>query len=181
MILHKAVVKSPVGRLILVAKDDAVVVLAFGEDDHNARRWLERRFGEFEMKAHRDPAGAASALRAYFKGDLAAIDRVKVDTGGTEFQQAVWAELRRIPAGSTLSYAGLAARVGRPSAVRAVGAANGGNPVAVIVPCHRVIAADGSLCGYGGGLDRKRWLLAHEKALPAPPAGSHGPRQSSLF
>jgi len=101
MILHKAVVKSPVGRLILVAKDDAVVGLAFGEDDHNARRWLERRFGQFEMKAHRDPAGAVSALRAYFKGDLAAIDRVKVDTGGTEFQRAVWSELRRIPAGST--------------------------------------------------------------------------------
>ena len=181
MILHKSAVESPVGPLVLVAKGDAVVALMFGEDDGDARRWLERRFGQFEMKAHRDPAGAVSALRAYFKGDLAAIDRVKVDTGGTEFQRAVWSELRRIPAGSTISYADLAARVGRPTAVRAVGAANGSNPVAVILPCHRVIAADGTLCGYGGGLDRKRWLLAHEGAPAAPASKSPRSKQFALF
>jgi methylated-DNA-[protein]-cysteine S-methyltransferase len=181
MILHNSVMASPVGRLILVARGDAIVVVAFEESEGEARRWLGRRFGEFQMKDHGDPAGAASALRAYFGGDLAALDQVKVDTGGTPFQRAVWSELRRIPAGSTISYAGLAARVGRPSAVRAVGAANGSNPVAVILPCHRVIAADGTLCGYGGGLDRKLWLLAHEGAPAAPTARSRSSRQFALL
>ena len=89
-----------------------------------------------------------------------------VVTAGTPFQRAVWAALRQIPVGTTLSYGALAERIGRKAAVRAVGAANGANPVAVVVPCHRVIGADGSLSGYGGGLERKRWLLAHEGALP---------------
>ena len=165
MVLETAVMKSPIGRLTLVAKGDALVFLEFEDGDEAARRWLGRRFGKLEMKEHRDPAGAVSALKAYFAGNLAALDPVKVDTGGTEFQRSVWSALRRIPAGTTSSYAALAARVGRPSAVRAVGAANGSNPVAVIVPCHRVIAADGGLGGYGGGLWRKLRLLETEGAL----------------
>jgi methylated-DNA-[protein]-cysteine S-methyltransferase len=95
-------------------------------------------------------------------GDLLAIDRVPVRTGGTAFQREVWAALRTIPAGKTISYGMLAARLNRSKAVRAVGAANGANPVGVVVPCHRVIGADASLTGYGGGLERKRWLLEHE-------------------
>ena len=87
---------------------------------------------------------------------------------GTPFQRAVWAALRRIPAGETLSYGQLAAQIGKPKAVRAVGLANGSNPVGVVVPCHRVIGADGSLTGYGGGLPRKLWLLEHEGARLAP-------------
>ena len=181
MILHKSVMRTPIGRLLLVARGNTLVVLAFEDGEEAALRWLGRRFGEIEMKNDADPAGAVSALRAYFAGDLAALDRVKVDTGGTPFQRAVWSELRRIPAGTTISYADLAARVGRPTAVRAVGAANGSNPVAVILPCHRVIAADGTLCGYGGGLDRKRWLLAHEGAPAAPASGSPGSKQFALF
>ena len=164
MILHRSEIASPIGRLTLVANGDALVAVAFEDYEKETRRWLGRRFGELQMWDHPDPAGAASALRAYFDGDLAALDRVQVDTGGTPFQRNVWLELRRIPAGATISYAELATRVGRPPAVRAVGAANGSNPVPVILPCHRVIAADGTLCGYGGGLERKRWLLAHEKA-----------------
>jgi methylated-DNA-[protein]-cysteine S-methyltransferase len=182
MILHRSVINSPIGKLTLVARGEALVAVAFEGEEKEAQRWLRRRFGETEIKDHPDPAGAASALRAYFAGKLPALDRVKVDTGGTEFQRAVWSELRRIPAGGTISYAELAARLGRPTAVRAVGAANGSNPVPVVLPCHRVIAADGTLCGYGGGLPRKQWLLAHEGATPArPTAKARASTQMSLL
>ncbi len=107
-----------------------------------------------------------AVLTRYFDGDTTAIDTVPVELNGTAFQKNVWAALRRIPCGSTISYAELARRIGEPAAVRAVGAANGANPVAVVVPCHRVIGADGSLTGYGGGLDRKKWLLTHEGVTP---------------
>jgi methylated-DNA-[protein]-cysteine S-methyltransferase len=93
-----------------------------------------------------------------------ALAKVRWRTGGTEFQRAVWTALCTIPAGQTLTYKGLAARIGKPAAIRAVGLANGANPVGIVVPCHRVIGSDGSLTGYGGGVDRKRWLLAHEGA-----------------
>ena len=109
----------------------------------------------------------AAALSAYFAGDLRAIDAVAVDPEGTPFQRRVWAALRTIPAGTTWSYADLARAVGQPTATRAVGAANGRNPIALVVPCHRVIASDGTLGGYGGGLEMKRWLLRHEGSWPA--------------
>lgn len=112
------------------------------------------------------PREIASALAAYFAGQLEALDALEVDPEGTEFQRKVWAALRTIPAGRTWSYAQLARAVGRPSATRAVGAANGRNPVALVIPCHRVIASDGTLGGYAGGLDRKRWLLRHERSWP---------------
>jgi methylated-DNA-[protein]-cysteine S-methyltransferase len=92
---------------------------------------------------------------------------LEIDTDGTPFQEKVWSRLRKIPAGATLSYAQLARAVGKPSAVRAVAGANARNPVSVVVPCHRVIASDGKLAGYGGGIPRKRWLLAHEGAILA--------------
>ena len=107
----------------------------------------------------------SSALRAYLAGRLDALDALPVDAGGTPFQRECWAALRTIPAGTTWSYRQLAAAIGRPAAVRAVGLANGANPVGIVVPCHRVIGADGSLTGYGGGLERKRWLLEHEGVL----------------
>jgi len=103
-------------------------------------------------------------LSRYFDGECGVIDTVAVELNGTDFQKSVWQALRRIPCGSTISYAELARRIGAPAAVRAVGVANGANPVALVVPCHRVIGSDGSLTGYGGGLDRKRWLLDHEHA-----------------
>jgi methylated-DNA-[protein]-cysteine S-methyltransferase len=103
-------------------------------------------------------------LAAYFAGDLRAFDGVALDAGGTPFQQRVWAALREIPAGDTISYLTLARRIGDPTAARAVGAANGANPIAIVVPCHRVIASDGRLSGYAGGVHRKRWLLDHERA-----------------
>lgn len=102
------------------------------------------------------------ALRRYFAGEVTAIDTLPVRTAGTPFQRDVWRALREIPCGSTLSYAKLAEQIGRPTAVRAVGLANGSNPVGVVVPCHRVIGSNGALTGYGGGIERKHWLLAHE-------------------
>lgn len=121
---------------------------------------------DFEDAPGTPPEGALRArLEAYFAGDLDALSAIEVrPASGTAFQRRVWEELRRIPAGETISYAELARRIGRPSAVRAVGAANGRNPIALVVPCHRVIGKDGSLTGYAGGLERKRWLLEHEGA-----------------
>jgi methylated-DNA-[protein]-cysteine S-methyltransferase len=114
------------------------------------------------------------ALRRYFAGELAAIDDLPVKTAGTAFQREVWRALREIECGTTVSYAKLAERIGRPTAVRAVGLANGANPIGVVVPCHRVIGADGSLTGYGGGMERKRWLLRHEASAGAGEQGEPG-------
>ncbi|HEY7307673.1 MAG TPA: methylated-DNA--[protein]-cysteine S-methyltransferase, partial [Bryobacteraceae bacterium] len=114
-----------------------------------------------------EPAGnmpdLTNAIARYFRGELNAIDRLPVETAGTGFQREVWGALREIKCGTTVSYAQLAMQIGRPTAVRAVGLANGSNPVGIVVPCHRVIGSDGSLTGYGGGIDRKRWLLEHER------------------
>ncbi len=103
-------------------------------------------------------------VEAYLAGDLHALDEITVNPGGTEFQQTVWSALREIPAGTTRTYAQLAASIGRPSAWRAVGLANGRNPVAIVIPCHRLVGSNGTLTGYAGGLERKRWLLHHEGA-----------------
>jgi methylated-DNA-[protein]-cysteine S-methyltransferase len=124
---------------------------------------LTERFGALDFRP-RDPTGMCNRLAAYFAGDLHAFDGVALDAGGTPFQQRVWAALREIPAGETISYLTLARRIGDPTAARAVGAANGSNPIAIVVPCHRVIASDGRLSGYAGGVHRKRWLLDHERA-----------------
>jgi methylated-DNA-[protein]-cysteine S-methyltransferase len=164
-ILRRSEIPTPVGAIVLVERRGALVGLVFEDHWKGFRRELEKRFREFSFKE--DPRGSASALalRRYFAGSLAALDGIEVDAGGTPFQQLVWTALRRIPAGATWSYARLAREIGRPSATRAVAAANGANPVSIVIPCHRVIGSDGSLTGYGGGLPRKRWLLAHEGAL----------------
>jgi len=125
---------------------------------------LRRHYGGdgYRLEPCKNPRGISDTIKRYFEGDLAAIDALPVKTAGTAFQREVWNALRSIPCGTTISYAKLAQQIGRPAAVRAVGLANGSNPIGVIVPCHRVIGANGSLTGYGGGIDRKRWLLAHE-------------------
>jgi methylated-DNA-[protein]-cysteine S-methyltransferase len=165
MTIETAVVQTPLGPVTLYAKGDALVGLEF--TDRAARRLaleqrLRRHLGPFETRAVRDPAGVRVRLEAYFAGARNALSGQRVELHGTPFQLAVWRELRRIPPGRTLSYAALAARVARPRAIRAVGQANGSNPVSLFVPCHRVIAADGGLGGYGGGLERKRRLLELE-------------------
>jgi methylated-DNA-[protein]-cysteine S-methyltransferase len=101
-------------------------------------------------------------MRRYFKGEIGVLKDLPVATAGTPFQTTVWKALRRIKSGTTISYAELARRIDKPRAVRAAGLANGQNPISIVVPCHRVIGSDGSLTGYGGGLSRKQWLLAHE-------------------
>jgi methylated-DNA-[protein]-cysteine S-methyltransferase len=119
-------------------------------------------------------------LQRYFDGDITVIDTIRVTFSGTLFQTKVWSALRTIPGGTTLSYGALAARIGAPKAARAVGLANGSNPIALVVPCHRVIGSDGTLTGYGGGLPRKRWLLDHEARitfeLPQPVISQPFPR-----
>jgi methylated-DNA-[protein]-cysteine S-methyltransferase len=156
---------------MLLVCDEADHVRALDFEDCEARmlRLLHRLYGarEFALRPAAAPAAIAERLIAYFAGDLAAIDAVPVATGGTAFQQLVWGELRRISAGTTISYSALAREIGRPNACRAVGLANAANPAGIVVPCHRVIGANASLTGYGGGLWRKRWLIEHERAFAA--------------
>jgi methylated-DNA-[protein]-cysteine S-methyltransferase len=154
-------VESPLGTLLVVSGKHGLALVEFDCDVVRASASLKGRLGPVELRAAADPGGGSSRLRDYFAGDLTAIDSLAVQAGGTPFQVRVWSELRRIPAGSTRSYSEIARALGQPLATRAVGLANGSNPLAVVVPCHRVIGADGSLTGYGGGLERKRWLLSH--------------------
>lgn len=153
---------TPLGELYLAAREDALCAVAFA-DHWPAEQALLARRGELRQGGV--PRALRDALEAYFAGELRAIDNVPVDAEGTPFQKRVWAALRTVPAGATASYAAISAAIGDRSAVRAVGLANGKNPVAIVVPCHRIIGSDGALRGYAGGLERKRWLLEHEGAL----------------
>lgn len=156
---------TPIGTALLVT-DEAGVLRAFNWTDYEAkmRAWIGRHYPKAKLVEGRSLPAVRQAFEAYFAGDAAALDQVPWKASGTAFQLKVWETLCSIPAGETLSYAGLAERIGKPTAVRAVGLANGANPVAVVVPCHRVIGANGSLTGYGGGLPRKTWLLKLEGA-----------------
>jgi len=159
-------IPTPVGEGVLVTDSDGAL-RAFDWTDHEERmaRLLSRQYSaRARLEDGRAPADVRSAFDAYFAGDLAALSAVRWATGGTPFQRRVWTALCDIPAGKTESYGVLAQRLGLPKAVRAVGLANGANPVALVAPCHRVIGADGGLTGYGGGIERKRWLLRHEGA-----------------
>jgi methylated-DNA-[protein]-cysteine S-methyltransferase len=167
---------SPIGAHHVVTRGDAVCVVAF---DPGAGAWVGAHLGRWfpGETAHdgRGPATVRRAFDAYFDGDLRALDALETDARGTPFQQSVWRALRTIPAGRTETYGAVARRIGRPAAVRAVGLANGKNPTPVIVPCHRVIGADGKLTGFGGGLDKKAWLLHHESVSGAIPFGERAP------
>lgn len=156
---------TPIGEMLIVADHEGYLrAIDWAEHETKMHRLLSVQYGpqRIEFDAAPRAHGASSAIAEYFAGQLTAIDDLPVRTAGTPFQHAVWDALRSIPCGATLSYAALAAKIGRPAAVRAVGAANGANPVSVVVPCHRVIGANGSLTGYGGGMHRKSWLLDHE-------------------
>ncbi len=159
---------TPIGEMVIVAdRDGNLRATDWTDKEARMRRLLRLHYGEagFTLRTGRSPNGLTDALGRYFAGELEAIDALPVRTGGTPFQREVWRALREIPCGTTVSYAELAERIGRPTAARAVGLANGSNPVGVVVPCHRVIGSNGSLAGYGGGIDRKRWLLAHESRM----------------
>lgn len=173
-------IETPIGTTHL-ATDAAGILRAVEWADHaeRLRQRLERYYGSgLGLTDAAGPSAARRALEAYFDGELEALASVPVEGTGTDFQRSVWQALRDIPAGETTSYGELARRIGRPKAVRAVGMANGANPIPIVVPCHRVIGADASLTGFGGGLDRKRWLLAHEGVDLARRGES---RQARLF
>ena len=156
-------IETPIGKLVIVADaKGAMRMLWFDDGDEGWHADCERRLPGAALMARRDPFGHSSTLKAYFRGDMEALDRIPVVFSGTPFQNRVWKALRKIPIGTTTSYGALAKKIGEPKAVRAVGLANGSNPIGVVVPCHRVIGSDGSLTGYGGGLPRKKWLLDHE-------------------
>ena len=157
---------APVGELLVVTdSDNRLRALDFADYEARMRTLLTRHYGAVELSEGRLPDDIAAALDAYFGGDVAALDSLAVATGGSDFQRNVWAALRRIPAGTTTGYGALAASLGKPGAARAVGLANGANPIGIVVPCHRVIGASGALTGYAGGVERKRWLLRHEGAI----------------
>lgn len=157
-------IPSPIGEILLVTDGTAVRALDFADYEDRMDRLLRLHYGATVCKPETARPVFRSLIEAYFGGDLEALTKIPVQTNGTAFQRQVWTALRDIPAGKTEAYGELATRIGRPGASRAVGLANGSNPVAIVVPCHRVIGANGKLTGYGGGMDRKRWLLDHETA-----------------
>jgi len=158
------IIDSPVGALTLATRSDRLCLVHFGADRPAAETMLRRWYHDGSITEPSGPMPVAERLAWYFAGEPAALDGIDVELNGTPFQERVWQALRDVRAGQTASYGDIARRIGAPNAVRAVGAANGANPVAIVVPCHRIIGSSGSLTGYGGGLERKRWLLRHEGA-----------------
>jgi methylated-DNA-[protein]-cysteine S-methyltransferase len=157
--MHRDQFDTPLGRFAIVVDEQERLCLAgFAERQDSASGSVYTSATDVL-----DPAGYSTAFRRYFAGDVAALTAINVRIMGTDFQRQVWTALLDIPCGHTCSYLDIAHRIGNPKAVRAVGRANGANPIAIAVPCHRVIGGDGSLTGYGGGIDRKRWLIAHER------------------
>jgi len=156
-------IETPIGTALVVT-DERGVLRAFNWTDYEAAmlEWLGKRYPNAVLREAKGPLD--NTFLAYFSGETRALETIAWAGAGTTFQNEVWTALCAIPVGETWSYAQLARHVGRPQAVRAVGLANGANPVALVVPCHRVIGSDGSLTGYGGGLHRKKWLLTHEGA-----------------
>ncbi|MEC5341524.1 methylated-DNA--[protein]-cysteine S-methyltransferase [Brenneria populi] len=160
---------TPIGELMIVAdENNRLRAVEWREYEEKLYHSLHRRYKNdpFSLQHKHNPGGLTDSLQRYFAGDLHIINTLAVTSVGTAFQQQVWRELRKIPCGETISYGELAARLGRPAASRAVGMANGSNPISIVVPCHRVIGANGALTGYAGGVHRKQWLLAHEGYLP---------------
>jgi methylated-DNA-[protein]-cysteine S-methyltransferase len=161
--------QTPIGIALLVTDaGGALRALDWEDFEPRMRELLRLQYGAPVLAKARAPAELRAALKRYFAGDLDSLKAIKWRVAGTPFQRRVWTALRRIPAGTTTSYGALAAQLGMPRAMRAVGLANGSNPISIVVPCHRVIGANGSLTGYGGGLERKRWLLQHEGVVLKP-------------
>jgi O-6-methylguanine DNA methyltransferase len=158
------IIPSPIGALQLTTCDDEVVGVDFEDSHERGRVALQRWFPQARFRPRPEASRAGAVLARYFTDPAADLGAIPIRLGGSDFQRSVWLALRGIGRGSVTSYAEIARRVERPAAVRAVGAANGANPIPVILPCHRVVGSDGSLTGFGGGLPRKRWLLAHEGA-----------------
>ncbi|MEQ1756414.1 MAG: methylated-DNA--[protein]-cysteine S-methyltransferase [Micropepsaceae bacterium] len=161
-ILYVERLQTPIGILLLTHDGAELCNAEFEHQEARRAQELAHHFPGARLVDQSKRSEFAKALTAYFKGEIRAIDKVPVAKLGTPFQQTAWTSLRQIPAGSTRSYGDQAAKLGKPNAARAVGRANGLNPVSIVVPCHRLIGADGSLVHYGGGIRRKRWLIEHE-------------------
>jgi methylated-DNA-[protein]-cysteine S-methyltransferase len=157
---------TPIGMLLIVFdEDERLRALDWDDYEERMRRLLRLQYGtEIGLRDGSAPKRIGEALSSYFSGRHAALDAIEVETGGTLFQRKLWAALRTIRPGTTSTYGALAAQIGVPKAIRAVGAANGANPISIVLPCHRVIGSNQRLTGYGGGLHRKHWLLTHESA-----------------
>lgn len=163
LFLHR--VPSPIGVILLVTdSQDRVRALDFEDYELRMRSLLTTHYGHYSLSDATSPASAGPALLRYFAGELDALQGIDVATNGSEFQQRVWAALRQIPPARMTTYGKLATQLGQHNGARAVGSANGANPIAIIVPCHRVVGANGKLTGFAGGLERKAWLLGHERA-----------------
>lgn len=159
---------TPIGELLLIAdEDEQLRAVEWREYEESLYLSLNKRYQDdpFTLKACNNPGGFSDKLRAYFDGDVHVIDNLPVAARGTDFQLRVWQALRTLPCGTTTTYGELAHRLGKPTASRAIGMANGANPISIVVPCHRVIGAGGALTGYAGGIERKKWLLTHEGYL----------------
>jgi len=161
--LTRTQIPSPIGPIELVLEDDTILICEFADRKARVERQLERFYAKHKVVKGEAPQKIQNAFNAYFEGDRDALDVLKTDPVGTDYERTVWQALRIIPSGTTDSYGALAKRLN--SSPRAVGRANGRNPVGLVHPCHRIIGADGSLTGYAGGLDRKEWLLVHEGAI----------------
>ncbi len=187
--LQHDVLDSPIGQIFVVADGTALCAVDFEGYEDRMTTLLQKYHGDFELVPTHNPLGARERLRAYLEGDLASLDTLPVNTGGTAFQQQVWQQLKAIAPGTVWTYGELAQRLDNPKAVRAVGMANSLNPISIVLPCHRVVGANRTLTGYAGGLERKRWLLAHEGvalvdgkvALPASANDNANSGQLGLF
>ncbi|HEV8711540.1 MAG TPA: methylated-DNA--[protein]-cysteine S-methyltransferase [Candidatus Binatia bacterium] len=155
-------IDSPIGTLLLVSDGERLCALDYIGYEERMMTLLHRRYCEFRLRNTADPQGFSGRIRAYLAGDLGCLNGIPVNLGGTAFQQEAWSALRTIPPGTVLSYGEMAARLGKPASYRAVGMVNALNPIAIVIPCHRLVGASGALTGYAGGLARKRWLLQHE-------------------
>ena len=153
---------SPLGVLLLVSDGERLCALDYADHEQRMLKLLCARYGQVHLRDAKNPGGVSCVLRAYLAGDVPCIDSIAVNMGGTPFQRQVWQALRAIPSGTVMAYGQLAKKLGRPTAYRAVGITNALNPIAIVVPCHRLVGANGALTGYAGGLERKRWLLNHE-------------------
>jgi methylated-DNA-[protein]-cysteine S-methyltransferase len=160
---------TPIGQISIVVDKDCLCALDFVDYEARMMGLLMRRYDSIEFTPQANPSGITARLQAYLAGDLTTLAEISLSMGGTLFQQQIWAKLREIPIGETWTYGRLASEIGKPTASRAVGMANSLNPIAIVVPCHRVIGANGQLTGYAGGIDRKRWLLEHEGCFSASP------------
>jgi methylated-DNA-[protein]-cysteine S-methyltransferase len=156
---------TKIGQILIVSDGTALCALDFADYESRMVKLLEKRYGSVQWCEQINPQGFSDRIQAYFAGEFDSLEAIPVNPGGTPFQQQVWLMLRSIPAGVVMTYGELAAKLGKPTACRAVGMTNSRNPIAIVLPCHRVIGANATLTGYAGGLERKQWLLQHEGVL----------------